>query len=133
MIERSYRRVVPQPQRRPTIDMKAAHLEDDTMQKQTAIIREEEFEADEEGKINTGNIEVTKKPQMISQETQTPFELQQQQLKGKPTLLSGDSRSLHDRLTKPNLLIDTSGQNAREAQVDDEHDIFSSVKEVVKD
>ena len=68
---------------------------------------------------------------MISQETQTPYELQQQ-LKGKPTLLSGDSRSLHDRLTKPNLLIDTSAQNVRESRVDVEHDIYSSVK-VVKD
>ena len=68
---------------------------------------------------------------MISQETQTPYELQQQ-LKGKPTLLSGDSRSLHDRLAKPNLLIDTSARNVRESRVDDEHDIYSSVK-VVKD
>ena len=68
---------------------------------------------------------------MVSQETQTPFELQQQ-LKGKPTLLSGEPRSLHDRLTKPNLLIDTSARNARDSRLDDEHDIYSSVK-VVKD
>ena len=68
---------------------------------------------------------------MISQETQTPFELQQQ-LKGKPTLLSGEPRSLRDRLAKPDLLINTSAGNARESRMDEEHDIYSSVK-VVKE
>lgn len=83
----------------------------------TEIVKEMEYE-DEDDDLgmftSVGNIRATKKPAMISQETQTAVKLTEMPAR-------------HSRLNKPNNMhIEVPSHHFQSQQ--DEHDIYSSVK-----